>query len=156
MTTPEKTTNDLSVKSKLITLIDYMSEEMQIKLLKFLEEKLNITVTGDLKIEKRGNNRRSCLIFVDYIIQGNAFKSYILDVSAFGVFIETNESFPVGHDISMTFSLPNHKKPFNLDGKIVWSGSQGFGVKFNYLPPRQKDLIKSFSEKTEDVYDITS
>jgi len=141
---------------KLIALIDYLSDGMQIKLLRYLEKKLNVKVGNDLKIEKRGDNRRTCLISADYIIGKEAFSGYILDISAFGVFIETNESFPAGQKLSMSFSLPNHQKPFNFKGQIVWSGSQGAGVKFDYLSPHQKEILKTFSEQSEEIFEIIS
>ena len=145
-----------AVKSKLIALINYLSEGMQIKLLRYLENKLNIKVGEDLKVEKRGDNRRTCLISTDYIIGKEAFSGYILDISAFGAFIETNVILPAGQKLSMSFSLPNHQKPFNSKGQIVWSGSQGIGVKFDSLSPRQKEILKTFSEQSEEIFEIVS
>ena len=156
MISPNKKKKEPAVKLKLIALIDYMSDEMQIKLLRYLENKFNITVSKDLNIEKREDNRRTCLISADYIIGKEAFSGYILDISAFGAFIETNAIFPAGEKLSMSFSLPNHQKPFNFKGKIVWSGSQGVGVKFDYLSPRQQEILKTFSEQSEDIFEITS
>jgi Tfp pilus assembly protein PilZ len=156
MISPDKKKKESSVTLKLKTLIDYMSDEMQINLLRYLEKKLNIRVGKDLKIEKRGDNRRTCLIASDYTIGKDTFSGYILDISAFGVFIETNESFPADQQLSMSFSLPNHEKPFNFKGKIVWSGSQGVGVKFDYLSPRQEEILKAFSEQSEEIFEITS
>ena len=145
-----------AVKLKLMALIDYMSDDMQIKLLRYLENKLNIRVSKKLKIEKRGDNRRTCLISADYILGKETFSGYILDISAFGVFIETSEPFPTGRKLSVSFSLPNHQKVFNLKGQIVWSGSQGIGVKFDYLSPRHKEILKAFAEQTEEIFEIIS
>jgi len=156
MTSTNKNRKDPAVKSKLIALINHLSEGMQIKLLRFLEKKLNIKVGDDLKIEKRGDTRRTCLISADYIIGKEAFSGYILDISSFGAFIETNVIFPAGEKLSMSFSLPNHQKPFNFKGKIVWSGSQGIGVKFDSLSSRQKEILKIFSEQSEDIFEIIS
>ena len=156
MTSPDKKKKEPSVNLKLITLIDYMSDEMKEKLLKYLEKKLNIKVGKDLKIDKRGNNRRTCLIAVDYTIGKEAFSGYILDISTFGVFIETDKPVPTSQKLSMSFSLPNHQKPFNFKGQIVWSGSQGIGVKFDYLPPHQKEILKSFAEQSEEIFEIIS
>jgi Tfp pilus assembly protein PilZ len=156
MASPVKKKKEPGVKLKLIALIDYLSDATQIKLLSYLEKKLNIKVGKDLKVEKRGDNRRTCLISANYIIGKDAFSGYILDVSAFGAFIETNESFPTGQKISISFSLPNHRRPFNFKGQIVWSGSQGVGVKFDYLSPSQKEILKTFSEQSEEIFEITS
>jgi len=156
MISPNKKQKEPVIKLKLIALIDYLSDGMQIKLLRYLEKKLNVKVGKDLKIEKRGDNRRTCLISADYIIGKEPFSSYILDISAFGAFIETNESFPAGQKLSMSFSLPNHQKPFNFKGQIVWSGSQGAGVKFDYLAPHQKEILKTFAEQSEEIFEIIS
>ncbi|MBW1643057.1 MAG: PilZ domain-containing protein [Deltaproteobacteria bacterium] len=147
MISDNKKQKEPAVKSKLIAIINYLSDGMQIKLLRYLEKKLNIKVGEDLKVEKRGDNRRTCLISADYIIGKEAFSGYILDISAFGAFIETNVIFPAGEKLSMSFSLP---------GKIVWSGSQGVGVKFDYLSPRQQEILKTFSEQSEDIFEIIS
>lgn len=156
MISPNQKQKEPAVKLKLIALIDYLPDGMQIKLLRYLEKKLNIKVGEDLKVEKRGDTRRTCLISADYIIEKEAFNGYILDISAFGVFIETNVIFPAGQKLSMSFSLPNHQKPFNFKGQIVWSGSQGVGVKFDYLSPRQKEILKTFSEQSEEIFEIIS
>ena len=156
MSSPDKKNKQPSVNLKLITLIDYMSDEMKVKLLRYLEQKLNIKISNDLKIDKRGNNRRTCLIAADYMIGMKAFNGYILDISTFGVFIETDKSVPAGKKLSIRFSLPNHRKPFNLKGKIVWSGSQGVGVKFDYLSSHQKEILKDFSEQSEEIFEIVS
>ena len=156
MISPNQKQKEPAVKLKLIALIDYLPDGMQIKLLRYLEKKLNIKIGEDLKVEKRGDTRRTCLISADYIIEKEAFNGYILDISAFGVFIETNVIFPAGQKLSMSFSLPNHQKPFNFKGQIVWSGSQGIGVKFDYLSPHQKEILKTFSEQAEDIFEIIS
>ncbi len=156
MISPNQKQKEPAVKLKLIALIDYLPDGMQIKLLRYLEKKLNLKIGEDLKVEKRGDTRRTCLISADYIIAKEAFNGYILDISAFGVFIETNVIFPAGQKLSMSFSLPNHQKPFNFKGQIVWSGSQGIGVKFDYLSPRQKEILKTFSEQSEEIFEIIS
>jgi Tfp pilus assembly protein PilZ len=129
---------------------------MQLKLLQFLEKKLRRIRVGTRNIERRGDLRRQCLIPVDYLVSGQIFNSYILDISAYGVFIETDASFESGLDIRLTFTLPDQKKPFNVSGEIVWSGSQGFGVKFNYLSMQQMDMVKSFAEQAQRIYEIIS
>jgi Tfp pilus assembly protein PilZ len=148
--------NKPAVRLKLNALIEYMSEDMQLKLLKYLENKLNIRVSQKLKIEKREDSRRTCLISADYMIGNHTFRGYILDISAFGVFVETNEPFPTGREISLSFSLPNHHKPFSLKGKVVWSGSQGIGVKFDYLSPHHQEILKAFAEQSEEIFEIIS
>jgi hypothetical protein len=44
------------------------------------------------------------------------------------MFIETNETFPNGLDLTMTFSSPRHEKPIKTSGKIVQNVSEGIGI----------------------------
>jgi Tfp pilus assembly protein PilZ len=97
----------------------------------------------------RENPRKPCLINANYSIQNKDYKSYILDISIGGVFIETNEKFTIGQQIVLNFSLPNYQKPFKLAGTISWGSPRGFGVKFDNVPVQQGDILKSFVEQKE-------
>ena len=72
------------------------------------------------------------------------------------MFIESDEQFPADKPIQLRFSLPGYSAQLNLSGKIVWSGTQGFGVKFNFLARDQEEMIRSFSEQEAPVYTIVS
>ena len=136
----------------LFKMILEMSDDQQRQLLQRLEGmKLE-----DGQIDRRGNTRKPCLIGLSYSVDGRQYKSFILDISAFGVFVETRDSFAVGKEVSMKFTLPNNKLPYQLTGEIVWSGTHGIGVRFKYLTQYQLEMIRSFSEKLEDVYEIVS
>lgn len=145
-----------STRDQILALIDRMPEKMQLKLLRFLEAKLPKHITGDLVADKRTEFRRMCLIGVDYQIDGKPNYGFILDISAFGVFIESDEQLPVDKRVQLRFSLPGHPTQLNLSGDVVWSGSQGFGVKFNSLARDQMKMIRSFSEQQASVYTIVS
>ncbi|MBT8373934.1 MAG: PilZ domain-containing protein [Deltaproteobacteria bacterium] len=136
----------------LFRLIIEMSDDQQLMLIKQLEQ----TSAKSGKLDKRSHLRKPCLVSVDYTIGKRKFKSFMLDISTFGVFIETKTLFPVGKEIIMTFSLSTYQKPFKLTGEIIWSGSQGIGAKFKYLNRHQFDIIKSYSEKMDEVYEISS
>ena len=148
--------NNTPTRSQLIALIDIMSEPMQLKLLRFLEKRFKRIRSENDKSERRGDSRRQCLIPVDYLVKGQIFQSYILDISTYGVFIETDLTFASGLDIRLTFTIPDQKTPFNLNGEIVWSGSQGFGVKFNYISKHHMDIVKNFAEQAQRIYEIIS
>ena len=144
-----------SVSAHLYKLIVEMTEEQQIILLeqmqqlpkKNLPEKMvSLEVT---EASMRENLRKPCLINTNYRVQDRDFKSYILDVSIGGVFIETDQGFPQGKELLLKFSLPNRPKPFTFSGKIAWSSPKGFGVKFDNVSPIQGDVLKSFIEQNE-------
>jgi Tfp pilus assembly protein PilZ len=141
------------VTEHLFKLIVEMSEDQQLLLLEQMGHPLEVEAPETtLSLEgtepsMRENPRKSCLINANYRILGNSFRSYILDISIGGVFIETNERVPVGESIVLNFTLPTLSQPFTLPGKIAWSGPQGFGVKFESLPKPQGNALQKFIEK---------
>ncbi len=144
------------LKDKLSThifkLVIDMPDEQQVVLLQKLEE----TTQSLSAQERRRQLRKACLMPVEYLIQGRQFKGYILDISAQGAFIESNDYYFSGQEIIMTFSVPHYQKPLTISGEIVWSSQNGIGIKFSQLTPHQIKMIKAFSENTEQTYEITS
>ena len=143
------------VTEHLFKLIVEMSEDQQLLLLDQLGSPLEMEVPErTLSLEgtepsMRENPRRPCLINADCRIKGNNFRSYILDISIGGVFIETGERVPAGEPILLNFTLPAFSHPVALPGKIVWSGPQGFGVKFEVMPPPEGRAIKYYVDKEQ-------
>jgi uncharacterized protein (TIGR02266 family) len=143
------------VTTHLFKLIVEMSEDQQIILLEQMGEVPNaegpITTVSleETEISMREHPRKACLINANYSIQNKDFKSYILDISIGGVFIETSEKMPIGKKVTLKFSLPNHPQPFTLSGKIAWSSSRGFGLKFESVTSQQGDMLKSFVAQKE-------
>ncbi len=138
------------VSAHLYKLIVEMTEEQQIILLEQMgqlpkaELPIKMVSLEETEASMRENPRKQCLINTNFRIQDRNFKSYILDVSIGGVFIETNEGFSEGKDLLLKFSLPNRSQPFTLSGKIAWSSPKGFVVKFEDITPIQGDMFKSF------------
>ena len=143
------------IAAHLYKLIVDMTEEQQIILLEQMGESPQLELpVKTVSIEEsdasmRENPRKPCLINAAYRIQDRNFKSYILDISIGGVFIETNAKLPIGKDLLLKFSLPNHPQPVTFNGKIAWSSAKGFGVKFDNVSNHQGDILKSFIEQNE-------
>jgi Tfp pilus assembly protein PilZ len=141
------------IRRYLQKMIIDMTDTQQLKLLEKLEkipaEEMPVkTVSLDEEeTSMRGHLRKPCLIRVNYTILEQTYEGYILDISTVGVFIETSESFSVGQEMTLAFSLPNYQQMFKLLGMIVWVGHQGIGVKFQNLSPYQQEMIKSFIDK---------
>jgi Tfp pilus assembly protein PilZ len=156
---PEKKQNDLlrqflngnTANFLLKTAID-MSSEQRFIFMKHLEE---IQSETGIK-ERREHRRKECLINVNFKIRGQKFSSYILDISSSGAFIESGESFTTGLKMLLHFSSPQTREPLDLIGQIVWVAPRGVGVKFHHLTKDQKQILKSFCEKTEEVLEIAS
>ena len=122
--------------SRLLMLILDMSEGQQLMLLNHAKD----------IVDKRTKPRNPCLIPVYYTLEQQNYNSFILDINAFGAYIETSEPFPVGRQINLTFFNPFSHKHIDLAGQIIWSNAYAIGVKFKNLPRHRKDMIKFFSE----------
>jgi hypothetical protein len=97
-------------------------------------------------VDKRTKPRNPCLIPVNYTLEERNFHSFILDINSFGAYIETNEPFPVGQQINLTFFNPFSHKHIDLAGQIIWSSAYAIGVRFDNLPRHRKDVISFFAE----------
>jgi Tfp pilus assembly protein PilZ len=143
------------VSSHLYKLIVDMTEEQQIILLEQMgqspqaELPVKTVSIEESNASMREHPRKPCLINANYKIQDNTYTSYILDISIGGVFIESSAKVPVGKDVLLKFSLLNRQQPFTLSGKIAWSTTRGFGVKFEPIGANQSDLLKSFISQKE-------
>ena len=155
------TENKLSVnelKSRILQLIDDMSDTDRQRLLTLLfanqsqdeNRKLLsmiIAVLPELNLRKlweqlenwhkfrlrelRGHPRKPSFIAVECSSEGTCFTDFIQDISNGGVFIQTDGSFFVGQQLTLTFSLPKSKKDINISGEVARVDDQGIGVKFN-------------------------
>ncbi len=143
------------ISAHLYKLIVEMTEEQQIILLEQIIQvpqiELPVTTVSleETEASMRGNPRKPCLIKANYRIQNRNFRSYLLDISIGGVFIETDARFPKGKELLIKFSLPNRPQPFTFNGKIAWSGPKGFGVKFDNVSRLQGGMLKSFVEQND-------
>jgi Tfp pilus assembly protein PilZ len=141
-----------STANFLLKMCIDMSKEQRFIFMKHLEE---MQPEKD-KPDRRAHARKDCLINVSFKIRGQKFSSYILDISSSGAFIETSESFSSGLKMLLEFSSPEDRQPLSLIGEIVWADPRGIGVKFHHLTKDQLQILKSFTEKTEEVLEIAS
>ncbi len=126
-------------------LISQMSDDEQLALLERLQEQpINSVNSEETEIALRGHTRKSCMISTDYSVEGSDFEGFMLDISPAGAFIETGETFAVGQQIQLSFSLPNHPAKLAITGEILWKGKLGIGLQFKELSRKQMDLIAAF------------
>ena len=168
------------VIGRLAYLIDLLSPEQQIKLLRALfKDKISkvllklfvdIPVSQRLSLmhqlesiiiksvspNKRKYPRKTCLINASVRAAGPITTSYILDINPYGAYIETNEDLTVYQKIKLKFASPSNGQILSVDGRVIWTDSDGVGLKFDNLTPEQLEAIKSFSEEAERVYKIMS
>ncbi len=114
--------DETRITARLIDLICEMTIEQQLNLLRELD-------TRDYR-GGRSDYRRSRKIAVDYEIDNRIHRDFIQDISAAGVFIETQSPPAVGELITLSFSVSEGKKPITITGRIVRSNDRGFAVDF--------------------------
>ena len=116
------------VRAFIFEIIDDMSETEMRQLLKDLEG------WQKSKNEKRKYPRKSTLMEITYSSdQRRVFEYFVRNISAGGLFIETNLVTELGQKLTMTFSHPGSGDPIKVLGKIIRVDSGGIGVKFNKL-----------------------
>ena len=138
MVTFDKQSDKSRLTNQIIELVKKMSEHEQRTLLKDLEESL---FRG-----KREHIRKPFSMVVDYSTEDRAYKDFIQDISAGGVFIETHMPFSVGQQVSLSFPLPDYQKHVKITGEIVRSSPEGLAVKFKMVNQAQEAMIKSLLE----------
>ena len=144
-----------NVSRHLFKLIVEMTEEQQIILFEQISQSpqmelpIKTVSLEETEASMRENTRKPCLIKANYRIQERNYKSYILDISIGGVFIEANTRFPVGRELLLKFSLPHRPQPIMFAGIIVWSTARGFGVKFDKVSVAHSEMLKFFIEQKE-------
>ena len=114
------------VRAFIFEIIDDMSDTEMRQLLKDLEG------WQKSKDEKRKYSRRSTFMDITYSSdQRRIFEDFVRNISAGGLYIETNLVTELGQKLTMTFSHPDSNDPIKILGKIVRVDSGGIGVQFN-------------------------
>ena len=116
------------VRAFIFEIIDDMSYTEMRQLLEDLEK------WKKSKNEKRKYPRRSTPMEITFSSdQRRVFEDFVRNISAGGLFIETNLVTELGQKLTMTFSRPGSGEPIKVLGKIIRVDSGGIGVKFNKI-----------------------
>ena len=118
------------VEARLSTIISNMSETEKRELLERLEKWEESRFQ-----ENRKDHRRDTSIYAVFSGQDCYFRDYIKDISAGGLFIETETALFVNQELVITFFLPDAGKPIKIKGKVVRTDPKGFGIKFDERLP---------------------
>ena len=116
------------VRAFIFQIIDKMSDTEIRQLLKDLEG------WQKSKDEKRKYPRRLTIIDITYSSdQRRIFEDFVRNISAGGLYIETNLVTELGQKLTMIFSHPDTGDPIKVLGKVIRVDSEGIGVQFNKL-----------------------
>ena len=68
---------------------------------------------------------------VGYATMDLSYIDFITDINCWGVFIQSDKNVPVGESVLLTIPLHGEEQSIKVLGEVMWSGSQGMGIKFN-------------------------
>ncbi len=111
---------ELHVFDQLVELISKMPDGEQEKLLEALKKR------RPEQREKRMETYTETVFTVD----GKDYKGAVLDLSRSGLFIETDEIFPIGQEISINWERSQDAKIIKVRGRIARVEPNGIGVQF--------------------------
>jgi len=66
------------------------------------------------------------------------------DISMSGVFVELDQTLPVGESVEIFIALPDGAETLRLEGSVARSASDGVGVYFQGLNPEQRKALENF------------
>ncbi len=66
---------------------------------------------------------------IQFTAQDRIFEGLLKNISSAGAFIEADKNFSAGQILTFELSLKDHRKA-KVQGEVVWSAPDGFGVKF--------------------------
>ncbi len=118
--------NIKEVRSRIYEIISSMSEVEIRKLLKGLEKWQQSKFS-----DNREHSREDSSVYAFFETNDLSFKDFIKNLSAGGVFIETEIPLSVNKELFMRFLHPDSGTLIKVAGKIVRVDSKGVGVKFD-------------------------
>ena len=80
--------------------------------------------------DQRKQPRTPCSIITEYTVANRLHKGTMENISPGGAYIANQPLLPVSAEISQSFFIPNFEIPIRSKSKIIWVGSNGFGVQF--------------------------
>jgi hypothetical protein len=111
---------------------------------------------GPSGAERRRHPRKDCLIMAEVEAGGRCTRSYLLDISPQGAFIESLQPLAEGEPVTLSFRLPNSSSPVRVNAEVVWSNGQAAGVVFKGISRPHGEALRAFAEEREKVYEIIS
>jgi type IV pilus assembly protein PilZ len=113
--------------------------------------------------ERRVHDRVLVNLEVDYRSGDTFLFAYITDLSAMGIFIQTNTPQPAGTHLNLRFEPPGGPE-LDIEGRVIWVNpprpghadniNPGMGVQFKDMTPQQRDqlmkLVRTFAYLSDD------
>lgn len=92
--------------------------------------------------ERRETERQNLPLEMEFWCDSTRHRGRIEDLSVGGAYVYSMHSWPVGQEISFSFTLPGSDEPIEGAGTLVWSEYMGFGVRFDSLDDAARQRIR--------------
>jgi type IV pilus assembly protein PilZ len=119
--------------------------------------------------DRREHERVLVDIEVDYKADDTFLFAYITDISAMGIFVQTNNPEPIGTRLNLCFRTPKELggRLMEVEGEVQWVNphrpkdpagrNPGMGIRFMDLTPQQRDevmrMVRTFAYLDDDEDD---
>ncbi len=105
--------------------------------------------------EQRSGQRAPTKIEVMFREYGAFVKVYMLNVSNGGIFVKTEDPFPLDYPVSLRLILPSETTPLDIEGRVVWinpkgrknSFPKGMGIQFVKMGDAARSKLDEFVKK---------
>ena len=118
---------------EIIKRVHNLTPEQQKNVLEYLK---SIQASG-----QRGYPRRGTRIDIDAVVGDKLIKSDTYDISASGMFINTEWKFDLDTGIRVVFLLPGQNRPFKLQGRITRVEQSGVAIQFEEVSPYFQKIL---------------
>ncbi len=107
---------------------------------------------GPASKDRRSHQRIPVQVRVRIQYTGQEFSAESRNLSAGGVFLETDQRVPVGTRVQLRFTVPIIAKyPIRAEGEVVWVGGDvppGLAVRFTNILEDDRALLGEVSEQS--------
>jgi len=105
--------------------------------------------------EKREHSRAVVKIEIEFKKDIDFVTSYMLNISNGGLFLKTDNAYPLDTIVFLRFTMPGDTQPIKTEGKVVWCNTtkrkgyfpRGMGIKFLKLEPNDAEKINKFVDE---------
>ena len=106
-------------------------------------------------IERRQHPRIPISVRVKVQYTGQEFAAHSVNLSAGGVFLDTDRRLPVGTRVRLVLTIPIIAKyPIRAEGEVVWLApeeSTGLAVRFVDISDDDRALLGELAEKSDSL-----
>ncbi|WP_299983620.1 PilZ domain-containing protein [Desulfobacula sp.] len=101
--------------------------------------------------QERRYSRLSARLKIDAVVdEDKLIQSDIRDISASGVFMNTDLKFELGKNARVVVSIPGHEKPVKLYGEITRIEEGGMAIRFEKMSPYFEKVLDDAIWKDRD------